>query len=312
MIDRNLFSPYGEGEDEKDNFLNPFIRIDALISKDTNKENINQFTVKEMVKIFEDKNESDNEEMKENTNIKENEQNLNFNVLDELKNLGNRDTASKTKNNLELKIIEPEKKFTNRKRKKLFFIDNSNKINNKNQKIKKKDITSKSKEKKPTKKNAQKNNSSLQSEIKSFNTSFNKYIKYLFDKNFNFNESDKKPGPNGLYLNSNFTQKNLAVEYHSPKLKRKIAEFILEKKLKKLKETKDEKILEILESPVKDLIEKFYKFIFENLAYFKENVKIKKINAKFLRIRKYPLIDFVTDINDKNYKIGYFRYFLIK
>jgi hypothetical protein len=254
-----------------------------------------------------------------NEEIMEKEKKQLDNILNEIKEPENKDSANKstTKNtnkNLEIKLIEPsiepENKLLCNKRRKASF-DSSNEKNNENDQNKKEDIKVTSKTEKPKEKNVIKNESSLVPDIKKFHTLFNIYFKYLVEKGNSFNVSvfGEKEGPNGYYISRNFTQSNLGAKAHSEKLNEKITKFIQENKLKKLKEKKDEKILKILNFTARELIINFYSYIFENSDYFKENETIKKINDNFIRIRKYPLIGFENDSED--YKIGYFKYFFL-
>jgi len=65
----------------------------------------------------------------------------------------------------------------------------------------------------------------------------------------------------------------------------------------------DKKILEILDLTVKQLIDKFLEYNLKNSVYFKENEIIKKVNDNFIRVRKYPLIDF------EKKEFAYYKYF---
>lgn len=217
-------------------------------------------------------------------------------ALDEINSLENKVTSNKTTDN------------TNLNEKDNHFNVPENVLNGK----KRKNSFSNFKVKKQKEKNPQANNSSLAPEIKSFHTLFNTYFKYLVEEGNSFNVSvfDEKEGPNGYYISKDFTQSKLGAKAHSEKLNDKITKFIQENKLKKLKEKKDEKILKILNFTSRELIINFYSYIFENSDYFKENDTIKKINANFIRIRKYPLIGFENDSED--FKIGYFKYFFFK
>ena len=312
---KNIFNSdrADEDEDEDENSLNPS-KIINLVCKDKFEYNLGSINHSLMVKIFNDRHESDDKE------INEQEQNQNDKALNEIKNLENKDSANKsttknTKTNIEIKLLEPfsepENKLLCNKRRKASS-DSSNEKNNENDPNKIEDIKIKFKTKKPKEKNIIKNDSSLVPDIKKFHTLFNIYFKYIVEKGNSFNVSvfDEKEGPNGYYISRDFTQSKLSAKDHSEKLNDKITKFIQENKLKKLKEKKDEKILKMLNFTARELIINFYSYIFENSDYFKENETIKKINANFIRIRKYPLIGFENDSED--YKIGYFKYFFFK
>ena len=253
--------------------------------------------------------------MSEDKEIKEeNEQNPNDKALDEINTLENKVTSNKTTN--KINIIEkinpsfgPENEFICKKRKESFSIDNSNEKNKENSPNKKESIKPYFKVIKQKEKNPQANNSSLQLEIKSFHTLFNTYFKYLVEEGNSFNVSvfDKKVGPNGYYISSDFTQLNLKVEKNSLKLNEKISKYIKKEKLEKIKKKKLS--LDVLSLTCRELIYMFYGYIFENKEYFEKNETIKKLNNKFLRIRKYPLIGFKNGKSDEKYKFGYFKYY---
>ena len=168
-----------------------------------------------------------------------------------------------------------------------------------------KEFEIKFKAKQTKEKKEKKNNSSLVPYIKSFHTLLNIYFKYLLKEgnSFDINVFNEKGGSNGYYLNKKLTQDNLGAENHSKKLDQKITNFIKDNKLERLQKEKNKENLKILEFTVKQLIDEFLDYILENSLYFKENETIKKINDNFIRIRKYPLIDF------EKKEFGYYKYF---
>jgi len=237
----------------------------------------------------------------------EKEKKLNDNILNGIKILESIDISNKsTTKNTDIKIItnEPENNLLGNKR---MRPNNPNDKANENDLNKKEDIQPKFKVKKQKEK--KENNSSLAPDIAKFHNLFNIYFKYLVEKESVdvsvFEEKDKKEGSNGLYISKYFTQSELGVNLHSLKLKKKISYFIQKNKLEKLKKKNDERILKILDSSARDLICDFFEYIFDNSQYFENNKDIKKINDNFIRIRKYPFIDFKYK-NDKTYKSGYF------
>jgi hypothetical protein len=123
---------------------------------------------------------------------------------------------------------------------------------------------------------------------------------------FDINVFNKRGGSNGYYLNKKLTQDKLGAENHSKKLDQKITEFIKDNKLERLKKETNKENLKILEFTVKQLIDEFRDYIFDNSLFFKENETIKEINDNFVRIRKYPLIDF------EKKEFGYYKYFSFK
>ena len=258
--------------------------------------------MKELLEIFKDHPEPYDEE------INENEQKPNNITFNEAKNIENRETKSKTSNNEIIKSPNmPEKKFLNRKRKDS-SIHISNEKKNENSENQKENIKPKFKLKKQKEKNSP-NDYSLVPEIKKFHTLFNIYFKYLIEGNsFDVSVFDKKGGPNGYYISKSFTQENLGAKVHYKKLDEKIKKFIQDNKLKKLEEKKDERVSSILNCTARELINMFYKYIFENFEYFKENKTITIINAKFNKIMKYPLIDLENGLKDENLDFGYFKY----
>ena len=170
----------------------------------------------------------------DNEELIEKEDNQNDNNLNEFINLENVDNSNKiiseNSNPIELlkPLNEPEKNFLCNKRRKGSFDSSNEKIseNPNNEKI---DIVPK-------------NNSSLVPDIKKFHTFLNIYFKYLMENGNSFNTSafDQTGGPNGFYINKDFTQLALGAKVHSSKLNEKITKYIKEKKLEKLKEKKDE------------------------------------------------------------------------
>ena len=244
--------------------------------------------------------------LKDKEIMKEKEQKANDEVFDEINNIDNKVTSNKNTNK-DIKhekvnpYYGPENEFTSKKRKKSFSFDTSNEKNNEN--------PPKTTKEKTKEKNSPKNISSLVPDIKSFHTLFNIYFKYLVEKgnSFDVNVFNEKGGPNGYYINKDFTQSNLRAKVHSLKLEEKITKFINGKKLEKIKKKKVS--LDVLNLTARELIYMFYGYIFENLNYFKSNETIKEINNNFLRIRKYPLIGFEDGKNDEKYKFGYFKYY---
>ena len=241
---------------------------------------------------------------------KEKEPNAKDKALDEINSLENKDTSNKTASKYDINEKENpfnglKNKFICKKRKESFPIDNSNEKNKENTPNKKESI----KPEKVKEKNPPTNNSSLVPEIKSFHTLFNIYFKYLVEEGNSFNVSvfNKKGGANGFYITRDFTQSNLGAKENSLKLNENIAKFIKKEKLEKIKKKKLS--LDVLSLKVRDLIYMFYGYIFENKEYFEKNEIIKKINQNFIRIRKYPFIDFENGKSDEKFKFGYFKYY---
>jgi hypothetical protein len=253
--------------------------------------------------------------MSEDKEIKEEkEQSANDKSLDEINNLENKDTSNKTinKNNKIEKINPfngPENEFICKKRKESFSIDNSNEKSNENFPNKKKINELQFKIIKQKENNTQKDNRSSVPFIKSFHTLLNIYFKYLVEEgnSFKVNVFDEKGGPNGYYISKDFTQSNLGAKEHSLKLDENITKFIKKEKLEKIKKKKLS--LDILNLTARELIYMFYGYIFENREYFEKNEIIKKINQNFIRIRKYPFIDFENGKSDEKFKYGYFKYY---
>lgn len=310
------FDSISEGEDEKEKSLNPW-KNDGdfinLVSKNKLTYELDHISVSSMLEIFKDRHEPDNEE------VEEKEKKQNNNTLNEMKNHEKKDSPNKsttknTKKSIEIKLIEPSKDPENKllcnKRRKP-SLDSPNE-NNKDDPKREEDFKIKIESEKPKENNIKKNDSSPIPYIKKFHTLFNIYFKNLVEKESfdvsGFDKKDKKEGPNGYYINKDFTQLKLAAKVHSEKLNEKIAKFIQENKLKKLKEKNNEKVLKILDLTARELINNFYSYIFENSYYFKENVIIKEINDNFIRLQKYPLIGFEND-KSEDYKFGYFKYF---
>lgn len=280
---------------EKENFQNRWNNSAYSIDK------INPET---MIEIFKDHHEPYDEE------INGSEQKPNNITFNEAKNIENRETKSKTSNNEIIKSPNmPEKKFLGKKRRDS-SIHISNEKKNENSDNEKENIKPKFKLKKQKEKNSP-NDYSLVPEIKKFHTLFNIYFKYLIEEGNFFNVSvfDKKVGPNGYYISKSFTQENLGAKVHYNKLNAIIKEFIQDNKLKKLEEKKDERVSKILNYTPRELINMFYKYIFENFEYFKENETITIINSKFNKIMEYPLIDLENGLKDENLDFGYFKYF---
>jgi len=302
-----------EKEKEKEKLLYPW-KNDGdcinLISIDKFTYELDHISVSSMLEIFKGRHERDNEE------VDEKEQKQNDNTLNEMKNHAkndspNKSTTKNTKTSLEIELIEPSKDPENKllchKRRKP-SLDSPNE-NNKDDPKKEEDIKIKIELEKPKENNIKKNDSSSVPYIKKFHTLFNIYFKNLVEKeSFDVSVFDKKEGPNGYYINKDFTQLKLAAKVHSEKLNEEITKFIQENKLKKLKEKNNEKVLKILNLTARELINNFYSYIFENSNYFKENEIIKEINDNFIRLQKYPLIGFGND-KSEDYKFGYFNYF---
>ena len=297
-------------EDEKEKLSYNLTYDNYSINRDDQDNDINELNFFDSMNFTHMQNQ-DNEEI----NIKE--QKSNNNTLNEIKNLENKDyeNRSTTKNtNIKIKLKqpfnEPENKFLCNKRLNPSF-DNSNGNNNENSLNKKEANKTIFKIGKLKEKKDLKNDSSLVPDIKSFHTLFNTYFKYLVEKGNSFNVSifNERVGSNGYYINKDFTQLNLGAEIHSSKLKKKIANFIQKNKLEKLKKKNNKDILKLLDCTARELIDKFCKYILENSIYFKENEIIKKLNDNFIRIRKYPFIDFESNISDEKYKCGYFIYY---
>ena len=259
-----------------------------------------------MLEIFKDKNEVDDEEMKDK------EQKLDDKVLYEIKNLENKDSAikstTKTKNENKNAIINPkfeiihsfketDIKILSKKRNKPSF-SSPNRKNKENSLNKKEDFKTKKE------KNQKKNDYSPSFYIIKFHNLLNIYFKWRvkYGKFFN-TEYFKNEGPNAYYLNKNLTQKNIGAKNYPEKLKQKITDFIQKNKLDKLKKINDKEIPEMLEFTVKQLIDEFRDYIFENAVYFQENEIIKEINENLVRIRRYPLIDF------EKKEFGYYKFF---
>jgi hypothetical protein len=298
---------YEENEYESEEYQSIYAwnKIDNLISRDKAIYYMQRFKDNLMSEIFKDKHKIDDEE------IKDKEQKQNDKALYEIKILENKNFANKTTTKDTNKNINPnieimqsfkenDNKLLSNKRRKPSF-DSPNEKNNENSLNRKEDKV-KFKTKKPKKK---KKDSSLASDIASFHTLFNKYFKYRVEKGkfFNVKYFNNKVGSNGYYLNKKLTQDKLGAENHSKKLDQKITEFIKDNKLERLKKETNKENLKILEFTVKQLIDEFRDYIFENSLYFKENETIKEINDNFVRIRKYPLIDF------EKKEFGYYKYF---
>lgn len=280
----------------------PWKKFDNLKSGDKANYYIQRFNADLMLEIFKDKNEVDDEE------IKDKELQSDDNALYGIKNPEIKNTAikstTKTKNeninknasiNPNTEMIKSGTKFLSNKRRETSFSDPIIE-NNESSLNKSKDIKIKFKKikiKKIKSKNQKKNEYSSTYYIIRFHTLLNMYFKgrvengKLFDKKY-----FKSEGSNGYYLNIKLTQKNLGVKDHPEKLKQKITDFIQKNKLEELKKKNDKEISEMLEFTVKQLIDEFRDYIFENSAYFKENETIKEINDNLVRIRRYPLIDF--------------------
>lgn len=280
----------------------PWKKFDNLISLDKANYYMQRFNADLMLEIFKDKNEVDDEK------IKDKELQSDDNALYGIKNPEIKNTAikstTKTKNenknknasiNPNTEMIKSGTKFLSNKRRETSFSDPIIE-NNESSLNKSKDIKIKFKKikiKKIKSKNQKKNEYSSTYYIIRFHTLLNMYFKgrvengKLFDKKY-----FKSKGSNGYYLNIKLTQKNLGVKDHPEKLKQKITDFIQKNKLEELKKKNDKEISEMLEFTVKQLIDEFRDYIFENSAYFKENETIKEINDNLVRIRRYPLIDF--------------------
>ena len=302
------FDLYEENESKPEEFQSkyPLKKVVNLISRDKTKYFIERWNTNLMLEIFKDKNEVDDEEMKDK------EQKLDDKVLYEIKNLENKDSAikstTKTKNENKNVIINPniemiqsfketDIKILSKKRNKPSF-SSPNRKNKENSLNKKEDFKTKKE------KNQKKNDYSPSFYIIKFHNLLNIYFKcrVKYGKYFN-TEYFKNKGPNAYYLNKNLTQKNIGAKNYPEKLKQKITDFIQINKLDKLKKINDKEIPEMLEFTVKQLIDEFRDYIFENSTYFKENETIKEINENLIRIRRYPLIDF------EKKEFGYYKFF---
>ena len=305
--------PYQEYDYEIYQLIFPWKKVDNLISLNEAQYDIHSCDDNLISEIFTDSHKIDNEEV----NNKE-QKSIDNKALYEIKIPENKDYANKTttqntntnKNaniNENIEIIEPFKEPDNNllgnKRREPSFAS-PNEKNNKNS-MGEKEFEIKFKAKQTKEKKEKKNNSSLVPYIKSFHTLLNIYFKYLLKEgnSFDINVFNEKGGSNGYYLNKKLTQDNLGAENHSKKLDQKITNFIKDNKLERLKKEKNKENLKILEFTVKQLIDEFLDYILENSLYFKENETIKKINDNFIRIRKYPLIDF------EKKEFGYYKYF---
>jgi hypothetical protein len=305
---KDYFDLYEENESEPEEFQSkyPLKKVVNLISRDKTKYFIERWNTNLMLEIFKDKNEVDDEEMKDK------EQKLDDKVLYEIKNLENKDSAikstTKTKNENKNAIINPkfeiihsfketDIKILSKKRNKPSF-SSPNRKSKENSLNKKEDFKTKKE------KNQKKNDYSPSFYIIKFHNLLNIYFKcrVKYGKYFN-TEYFKNEGPNAYYLNKNLTQKNIGAKNHPEKLKQKITDFIQKNNLEKLKKINDKEISEMFEFTVKQLIEEFRDYIFENSAYFKENETIKEINENLVRIRRYPLIDF------EKKEFGYYKFF---
>jgi hypothetical protein len=287
----------------------PLIKDDNLVSFNEEQYDIEKFNDNLLSEIFTDRQKIDDEEINDKEQ-KSNDKDLYENKIPENKDFENKSTNQNTNTNknaninLKIEMIQPFKVPDNNllknKRREPSF-DSPNEKINKNS-INKKELF---KIKKPKEKKEKKNNSSLVPDIKSFHTLLNIYFKYLMEKGNSFDKNvfNERGGANGYYLNKKFTQDKLGAENHSKKLDQKITNFIKDNKLEHLKKKKNKENLKILEFTVKQLIDEFRDYIFENSLYFKENETIKKINDNFVRIRKYPLIDF------EKKEFGYYKYF---
>ena len=288
----------------------PLIKDDNLVSFNEEQYDIEKFNDNLLSEIFTDGQKIDDEEINDKEQIS-NDKDLYENKIPENKDFENKSTTQNTNTNkntnIKIEMIqrfkEPDNNFLGNKRREPSF-DNPNEKNNKNP-INKKEFKIKFKTKKPKEKKEKKNNSSLVPDIKSFHTLLNIYFKYLMEKgnSFNVNVFNDRGGSNGYYLNKKLTQDNLGAENHSEKLDQKITNFIKDNKLERLKKETNKENLKILEFTVKQLIDEFRDYIFDNSLYFKENETIKEINDNFVRIRKYPLIDF------EKKEFGYYKYF---
>ena len=305
---KDYFDLYEENESKPEEFQSkyPLKKVVNLISRDKTKYFIERWNTNLMLEIFKDKNEVDDEEMKDK------EQKLDDKVLYEIKNLENKDSAikstTKTKNENKNAIINPkfeiihsfketDIKILSKKRNKPSF-SSPNRKNKENSLNKKEDFKTKKE------KNQKKNDYSPSFYIIKFHNLLNIYFKWRvkYGKFFN-TEYFKNEGPNAYYLNRNLTQKNIGAKNYPEKLKQKITDFIQINKLDKLKKINDKEIPEMLEFTVKQLIDEFRDYIFENSTYFKENETIKEINENLIRIRRYPLIDF------EKKEFGYYKFF---
>jgi len=293
----DYFDSYEENESEHKEYQSvyPWKKVDYLINRDKAKYYIQRFNANLMLEIFKDKNEVDDEEMKDK------EQNSNDKVLYKINNLENKDSAikrtTKTKNenknvniksNIEMiqSFKETDIKLLSNKRRKASS-SSPNRKKNEKEDIKTKFKTKKLKIKK------EKNNHSSTYNIIRFHTLLNIYFKRRVENGKFFDiKYFKSEGSNGYYFNIKLTQKNLAAKNYPEKLKQKITDFIKKNKLEKLKNKNSKDISELLEFTLKQLIDEFRDYIFENSAYFKENETIKEINDNLVRIRRYPLIDF--------------------
>lgn len=300
----DYFDSYEENESEHKEYQSvyPWKKVNNLISRDKAKYYIQRFNANLMLEIFKDKNEVDDEE------IKDKEQNSKDKILYEINNLGNKDSAikstTKTKNenknaniksNIEMiqSFKETDIKFLSNKRRK----PSSSSPNRK--KNKKEDIKAKK-----LKLKKEKNNHSSTYNIIRFHTLLNIYFKRRVENGKFFDiKYFKSDGSNGYYFNIKLTQKNLAAKNYPEKLKQKITDFIEKNKLEKLKNKNSKDISELLEFTLKQLIDEFRDYIFENSAYFKKNETIKEINDNLVRIRRYPLIDF------EKKEFGYYKCF---
>jgi len=293
---KNYFDPYEENESEKYQENYPWKKVDNLISIDKAIKYIQEYPINSFIEIFKDNYEIEYEE------IKGKGQKSIDKALYEIKKLENKNPTDKrtTKNtntniNANIEVMqpfnEPENNFLCSKRKEP-SLPSLNGKNNEN--------SLKTKTKKE--KNENKNDRRSIPYIKKFHRLINIYFKYLIEEKFvDLSVFDKTNGPNGLYLSAEFTQKNF--KNHSKKFDQKITNFIKKNKVEKLMKRNDKKILEILDLTVKQLIDKFLEYILKNSEYFKENEIIKKVNDNFIRVRKYPLIDF------EKKEFAYYKYF---
>ena len=217
------FDSYEENESEHKEYQSIYLwkKVDNLISRDNANYYIQRFNANLMSEIFKDKNEVDNEE------IKDKEQKSDNYALYEIRNLENKNTAMKSttkaknenknknpniKSNIEMieSFKETDTKFLSNKRRKTSFSDPNGK-NNENSLNKKEDI----KIKKRKSKNQKKNEYSSTYYIIRFYTLLNMYFKgrvengKLFDTKY-----FKSVGSNGYYLNIKLTQKNLGTKDH--------------------------------------------------------------------------------------------------
>lgn len=152
-------------------------------------------------------------------------------------------------------------------------------------------------------------NRSLEEIFKNINTKLNIYLKGKLESKpelIKISFKGKNCSSKSLYINKDFTQKNLSKEEHSKKLKQKLSKYIMDKKIKKVK---DNGKGYIIEKTYYELIVEFFDWIYAHLDLVKESTDFVELNKSFKKVTKYPLVNLEYDEGKGKKENGYLKYF---